>query len=175
MVIIMELKDVKIILKRIQINYPNFIVDSYVQSEWYRELKDYCLEDVMQKLEQHFRSEQYGNSIPKVYFLTKYLKKSSEKKEIDKNRLITSCPLCGENISLAEFENHYDRCSSIEYLNRKSLKFFGKEIDKNKYKNMSDEQFYNIYDKFLQTVYKSEDNPKEKESIANYLRGFDNE
>ena len=70
----MELKDVKIILKRIQVNYPNFIVDSYVQSEWYRELKDYCLEDVMQKLEQHFRSEQYGNSIPKVYFLKKYLR-----------------------------------------------------------------------------------------------------
>ena len=75
MVVIMELKDVKMVLKRIQVNYPNFIVDGYVQSEWYRELKDYCLEDVMQKLEQHFRSEQYGNSIPKVYFLTKYLNK----------------------------------------------------------------------------------------------------
>lgn len=171
----MELKDVKMILKRIQVNYPNFVVDGYVQSEWYRELKDYCLEDVMQKLEQHFRSEQYGNSIPKVYFLTKYLKKAKEKKEVDKGRILTTCTLCGDTISLAEFDKHYERCSNIDYLNRKSLKFFNKEIDKSKYKNMIDEEFNAIYDKFLPIVYKNEDNPKEKNAIENYLKGFGNE
>lgn len=171
----MELKDVKMVLKRIQVNYPNFVLDGYVQSEWYRELKDYCLEDVMQKLEQHFRSEQYGNSIPKVYFLTKYLKKANEKKEIDKEKILTICPLCGETISLAEFDKHHDRCCSIDYLNRKSIKLYNKEINKEKYKNMSEEEFYNIYDKFIKIVYESAENIKEKNAIKKYIYGDEDE
>ena len=71
----MERKQVVDLLKRIKYNYNEFIVDDYTITEWYKELKDYELEDVMDKLDQHFRSEQYGKQPPKVYFLTKYLTK----------------------------------------------------------------------------------------------------
>ena len=48
----MELKDVKVILNRIKVNYPTFVNDDYTRTEWYKELKDYSLDDVMEKLEQ---------------------------------------------------------------------------------------------------------------------------
>ena len=54
----MERKQVVDLLKRIKYNYNEFIVDDYTITEWYKELKDYELEDVMDKLDQHFRSEQ---------------------------------------------------------------------------------------------------------------------
>ena len=167
----MELKDVKLILNRIKVNYPNFVNDDYTRSEWYRELKDYSLEDVMDKLEQHFRSEQYGNSIPKVYFLTKYLTKVKEKgKKIDG---FLQCQLCGKWISMDDFEQHYDRCSSIDYLNRQSIKYFDKEIDKEKYYYLSDEMFNEKYNKVANYVLNHTKDNEEINYLSKYLDGIE--
>lgn len=167
----MELKDVKLILNRIKVNYPNFVNDDYTRSEWYRELKDYSLEDVMDKLEQHFRSEQYGNSIPKVYFLTKYLTKAKEKgKKLDG---FLQCQLCGKWINMDDFEKHYDRCSSIDYLNRQSIKYFDKEIDKEKYYYLSDEMFNEKYNKVANYVLNHTKDNDEINYLSKYLDGLE--
>ena len=139
----MELKDVKIILNRIKVNYPTFVNDDYTRSEWYNELKDYSLNDVMEKLEQHFRSEQYGNSIPKVYFLTKYLTKEKEKDIKENIKYI--CNLCGKPVSLELSDEHYDRCSSIDYLIKVSNKYFNKQLNREKLEQASDDAFDNYY------------------------------
>ena len=68
----MEKKDVIKIMTRIKKNYNEFINDDYTINEWFKELKDYDFEDVMKKIEEHLRSEQYGSKPPRVYFLTKY-------------------------------------------------------------------------------------------------------
>ena len=163
----MELKDVKLILNRIKVNYPNFVNDDYTRSEWYRELKDYSLEDVMEKLEQHFRSEQYGNQIPKVYFLTKYLKKEKDKDKIE--NVFVGCQICGKSIELKEYDKHYDRCSSIDYLNRQSVKYFNKEIDKEKYYLIDDNTFKEKYDKVLNYVLHNTRNNDEINYISKYF------
>lgn len=163
----MELKDVKTILARIKSNYPTFMNDDYTRSEWYRELKDYSLEDVMEKLEQHFRSEQYGNQIPKVYFLTKYLTKEKDKDK--KKEIYVRCSLCGKTIQLEEYDKHYDRCSSIDYLNRQSIKYFDREIDKEKYYYLEDNVFQEKYDKVLKYVLSNTTNPDELNYIGKYF------
>lgn len=164
----MELKDVKTILTRIKVNYPNFVNDDYTRSEWYKELKDYSLDDVMEKLEQHFRSEQYGNQIPKVYFLTKYLTKEKEKNI--KQDIMVRCQLCGKGVDLDEYDKHYNRCSSIEYLNKQSIKYFNKEIDKEKYFLIDDETFQEKYDKVLNYVLHNTDNLDEIKYINLYFK-----
>ena len=166
----MELKDVKIVLKRIEINYPSFVNDDYTRSEWYRELKDYTLEDVMEKLEQHFRSEQYGNQIPKVYFLTKYLTK-----EQDKGKELTGserCHVCNKWINIKEFEKHFDRCSSVDYLNRRNIQHFNKPIDKEKYMIMEQKEFDEKYNKMCYYIYEHTQDPREKECLEHYLMGL---
>lgn len=163
----MELKDVKTILTRIKVNYPNFVNDDYTRSEWYRELKDYSLDDVMEKLEQHFRSEQYGNQIPKVYFLTKYLTKEKEKNI--KQDIMVRCQLCGKGVDFDEYDKHYNRCSSIDYLNRQSIKYFDKEIDKEKFYLIDDDTFQEKYDKVLNYVLNHTENEDEIKYISKYF------
>lgn len=169
----MELKDVKTILTRIKVNYPNFVNDDYTRSEWYKELKDYSLEDVMEKLEQHFRSEQYANQIPKVYFLTKYLTKEKEKnKPLD---ILLECSICHKFIDYNEYENHFDRCSSINYFDNQYFKYFKKRLEENQKEKLyliSNDLFDEKYDKMLQYVLDNTDNKDEIKNITNYFNSI---
>lgn len=169
----MELKDVKMILNRIKVNYPTFVNDDYTRSEWYKELKDYSLEDVMKKLEQHFRSEQYGNSIPKVYFLTKYLTKEKEKNT--KENISYICPFCKKSISLELYEKHYNKCSSIDYLMNLSKKYFGKPLNKEKLEQADDDVFEKYYWDFSYKLLGilEKDTPEYK-SLENKIKSHEN-
>lgn len=167
----MELKDVKTILNRIKVNYPTFVNDDYTRSEWYNELKDYSLNDVMEKLEQHFRSEMYGNSIPKVYFLTKYLTK--EKDKLKENKFVISCSICGKHITSDDMEEHYNRCLSIDYLMRNSEKYFNKKLNREKLEQADDETFNKYYWNFCQKLLPLvNDNPVFRKSLENKLEIF---
>lgn len=160
----MELKETKMVLKRIQNNYSSFVVDNYLQSEWHKELSKYDLEDVMEKLEQHFRSEQYGNQIPKLYYLTKYLKTTKEKQE-EKVEYIY-CNLCHEAFRIDEFDEHYDRCSSVNYFLKQYKKYFEKYLEREKLMNMSEEEFETNYAKLLKIVMERTTDEKESRRIS---------
>nr|DAU14528.1 MAG TPA: Loader and inhibitor of phage G40P [Caudoviricetes sp.] len=165
--VLMELKDVKTILKRIEINYPNFLNDTYTQAEWYKELKDYSLEDVMGKLEQHFRSEQYGNTIPKVYFLTKYLTKEQEK-GLEKKYYVR-CQYCNASVLLSDYDKHSSRCRSIKYIQKQANKYANAEIDEEELRALDDESFNNYYNKVLKIVEKHTMESNEKRIIGKIL------
>lgn len=166
----MELKEVSMLLKRIKSHYQEFIVDDFKVNEWYKELKDYSLDDVMEKLEQHLKSEQYGNQIPKVYFLTKYLTKEQDKTK----KLIGSkqCNICHKFIGIDDFETHFDRCSSVDYLNRRSIDYFEKPIDKEKYMNMEQRLFDEKYNKMCYYIFEHTQNAQEKYCLEHYLMGL---
>ena len=163
----MERKDVQTILKRIKTNYSDFVLDDYTTSEWYKELKDYDLEDVMDKLEQHFRSEQYGSQPPKVYFLTKYLVKTKDKNKNENIKVY--CPICKGIVDLKEFNEHYDRCLSVEYLNDNNIKYFQKEVDKEKYRQMGEQEFRIKYNKFCEYILENTKSEEEKENLYRYF------
>lgn len=165
----MERKDVQILMKRIKNNYNEFIIDDYSISEWYKELKDYSLEDVMNKLEQHFRSEQYGNHPPKVYFLTKYLTKEKDKIKSKTSGIVVRCQICNDVIPYDEYDGHYGRCLSIEYLEKNNMKYFGKGIDKEKYKKMSEQEFQMKYNKFCEFILEKTENEEERKNLMNYF------
>lgn len=166
----MELKDVKTILKRIEINYPKFVNDSYTQSEWYRELKDYDLDDVMGKLENHFRSEQYGNQPPKVYFLTKYLTKTKDKNEDEDYD--TFCVVCGKRINHKLFDEHFDRCLSVQYVLRQYRRFnIPNPPTKKVLYQMDQHEFDERYKRLLMYVQKFSTNEDEKWVIDKILNG----
>lgn len=164
----MELKDVKTILNRIKVNYPTFVNDDFTRSEWYNELKDYSLNDVMEKLEQHFRSEIYGNSIPKVYFLTKYLTKEKDKGSTKK--YIIACSKCGERVSSDEIEKHYERCNSVQFLIDNSKKYLSKNLNRQKLMEADDKTFRGYYYKACEEIMPLiEDNGMKKKCFENIL------
>lgn len=163
----MEKKDVETLLKRIKYNYNEFRIDDYTMVEWYKELKDYSLEDVMDKLEQHFRNEQYGNSVPKVYFLTKYLVKEKEKKSIQ--QLNVRCQYCNEVVKFEDYDKHSSRCRSIKYIQKQALKYAGREIDEEELRMLDDQSFEAYYNKVLAIVDNNTKDDTEKRIIRKLL------
>ena len=166
----MEKKQVINFMQRIKSHYQEFIIDDFKIDEWYKELKDYSEEDVNKKLDNHLNSEEYGNQIPKVYFLTKYLTKEQDKN----NELVGSqqCNVCHKFIDIKEFETHFDRCSSVDYLNRRSIDYFKKPIDKEKYMNMEQRLFDEKYNKMCYYIFEHTQNAQEKYCLEHYLMGL---
>lgn len=162
----MERKEVQSLMRRIKTNYNEFVIDDYSVSEWYKELKDYDLKDVMEKLEQHFRSETYGSQAPKVYFLTKYLTKTQDKNK--KNEYLVRCEICGAVISLNDYDKHRRRCQQLEYLEKKSKELLGKDFNKEKAKVLSEETFNKLYDSLVDKFYDKETG-KEKDYLRNEI------
>lgn len=154
-------------MQRIKSHYQEFVIDDYKFDEWYKELKNYDLEDVNQKLDQHLKSEEYYNQVPKLYFLTKYLTPIN-KKGIKKN-IIVCCPICNREVNFENFDNHYGRCSSIRFINLQSIKYKGTGIDINMYQQMTDEKFEEKYDEICEFLLKQPDYLVDKKYIQNYL------
>lgn len=150
----MTYSDTKEVLRRIKSNYQSFVNDDYVLKEWYKELKDYDIEDVMNKLEEHMRSADYGSTIPKLYFLTKYLKKSNEKGLTEKYNIC--CKFCNRYVPQDIFNKHYERCLDIDFIVSIRKKHFDIEISQEmieRFRNMDDELFQVKYLEFLNNVY----------------------
>lgn len=162
----------KAFMHRIKSHYPEFIIDQFKFEEWHKELKDYEYKELNEKLEQHLRSEEFGDSVPKLYYLTRYLTKTSEKKEVKYYK--SNCRYCNKKIRTnqdteEELRKHEDRCRSVDYINKKRIEYKGQELDKEKYRNLSQEDFDNRYDAILGFVYKHTEDENEKKFIENYL------
>lgn len=105
----MTFEELKEILTNIKAHYQNFAIYDYVIEEWYKVLKDYEFDDVMESLVEHLTSDN-SNELPKVYQLVKYLTPKHLKKKSDNKRFLVACNLCDRWMSLAEFDKHYDKC-----------------------------------------------------------------
>lgn len=160
----MNKKEVATLLKRIQIHYPSFIVDDFAIDEWYKELKDYSLEDVNEKLEQHLRNEEYSKSIPKMYFLTKFITKVQDKGKDHKYYLF--CPICNECVRGENFDTHYGRCNSTRYIIKQTKKYLNKDLNRDVLMNMQEEEFNEKYDKLLKIIQRGTDDQREEDIIG---------
>jgi len=104
-------------MKKIKANYSDFPMEDYVINEWYDRLKPYDVDDVYLKLDQHLKGERCQEK-PKIHYITKYLKYPSEKgKSVDD--YLVDCNLCHKTMKYSEYNDHYEKCSSINYLRRK--------------------------------------------------------
>ena len=68
-VIQMTKEQTKNLFRRIKSHYQEFTVDDFKVDEWHKELKDYDYDDVTKRFELHLNSEDYGQVIPKLWFL----------------------------------------------------------------------------------------------------------
>ena len=138
-------------MKRIKSHYQEFVIDEFKQSEWYKELKKYDYEDVNKKFEEHLKSEIYGEHIPKLYFLTKYLIPSNKKGEIKEYTVY--CQICNRAVDYKEYDLHYGRCSSIAYIKKQMKKLFNKDlVDEEQLYKIPLEDFNKRYDQFLHQI-----------------------
>ena len=166
----MTREESKNLMKRIKEHYQDFIVDEGKIDEWHKYLKDYSYSDVSKKLDEHLSSQEYGQYIPKVAFLVKYLTKEEDKGKIEDYKI--QCYLCKKFIKNSEYQEHFSRCSSINYMNRQRYKYFRKEFDETAIKqlwNMSEETFRKKYREMLEFIKENTEDEYEKERVTAIL------
>lgn len=143
----MNKKETMEFLKRIKSHYQEFVIDDFKAKEWHSELEKYDAADVNIKFEEHLKSEIYGEQIPKLFFLTKYLIPTSEKGKVIHN--IVSCPSCNKLMLDRDLESHSQRCLESNSIVRDMKKYFGIEVDKNQLMQMHDDDFEKAYQRYL--------------------------
>lgn len=159
----MTIQETSQLMERIKQHYQEFIIDDYKIDEWFKELSKYDYSEVNNRLDQHLRSEQYGQNIPKLFFLTKNLLTLEQKES--HSEYIVICSICRQRMKFQEYEKHFSRCSSIEFLEQQAKKYELNNFNKDVFKKMAQVEFDRIYDKVLKYVYANTKDENEKKRI----------
>lgn len=139
--------------------------DGDIVKDWYKVLKNYDFSDMTKSLDYYM--ENYTEYAPKVYNLTKGYQTIETKHLLD--HAYTRCMFCGKVIKLGD-TTHEDKCRSIEFIKSAVRRFKNQEIDLEKYRNMSDEEFNKYYQAAQKLVYENTTNQKEKAMLEEYLK-----
>lgn len=153
----MTIRETNEFMERIKSHYQEFIIDDFKIKEWHRELSNYDAEDVNKKLEEHLKSEVYGDQIPKLYFLTKYLIPTNVKGKTVHHTV--ECQLCGQSVFDDDYDKHYKRCSSSTTIVRDLKKYFNMTVDYQKLMFLGEDTFESVYVKYLNKMLDAEDLP----------------
>ena len=159
----MEIQETIKTMERIKQHYQDFIIDDYKIDEWHSELCKYDFKEVNEKIDQHMRSEQYGQYIPKIYFLTRNLKTLEQKAE--KKEYTVICPHCRAYMDYEKYDKHIERCNSVEFIQQQCDRFELKPIDKEQFRKMPQVQFDEYYNKVLDLIYRKTTDEKELNRI----------
>ena len=146
----MEKKDTIKFMQRIKSHYQDFIIDDFKIDDWHKELKNYDFEDVDLKLDEHLRNEFFGDKIPKLYFLTKYLIPTDEKGKI--KHYTVRCQNCGAMVFDNDYDKHYSRCSSTMTIIRDMKRYFNIEVDFEEITKFSENKFEELYKKYCEKM-----------------------
>lgn len=159
----------------IKSNYTNFEL-SDPQMKWWKEfLLPYDFKDIKKSLEYHLEGE-YGDRIPKPYWLTKRCLTQEEK--ANKKKTFMICPFCKKKyefpIDKQKWNKCYERCSSIDYIlmmsKRLNLNYI--EIFNGNIKTMKLSEINEKYIHFIEEVYSHKEKLTEDENkyLLNVLK-----
>ena len=153
-------------MERIKSYYQEFVVDKFKIEEWHNFLSKYSFEDVNRKLDEHLNSETYGNYIPKINFLTKFLKTEEEKE--NEQEVFVMCPFCKKSLSLNDYSKHVARHNSVNYVKSREH-FLRKKHDDQKLLNANEFDFEVFYNCFLEELYEKIEDEDEKHRLKNII------
>ena len=141
----MEKNEVKKLISKIKAYYYYFALEKDSMQEWFDKLENYDFVDVSKKVEEHLKSEE-AKEPPKLHYLTKNIL-TTKQKEQAKNGYLVECNLCHRWMPIEEYDNHYDRCLSIEYL-IKIAKTKNENIKREDLENCREDVLNRLYNKY---------------------------
>ena len=169
----MSLEQIDVLLSRIKVHRPFFMKDMkkddqvLLKKEWYKILINYDNIEVNEELDKYFSDLDNDNKNPTVYSLISNLSKVSDKQINDDVRVY--CKICNANIGLKNYQKHYDRCSSIEYLSKMAFKYLNMKLRKEELRSLSDEEFEKLYWECCNSLLKRIENPIELHFLKNSI------
>ena len=144
--------EVKQILDKIKAFRQFFEITNNLMDEWIKILTPYRYEDVNKRLDEYFRDTSTFGQYPDAYYLTKYLKTEEELSKTQE--VIARCPICNEQLPYNDLDEHYDRCSSIDYVIVQSEKYLNRSFGKEKLWAMDKSTFDKFYIKVCEEIFK---------------------
>lgn len=163
----MTREETTMIVDRIQTHRQYFLVTDKVYREWGKILEPYDYIDVDKELTEFLQNgENYGKA-PEAYQLVKRLLKTSEKSL--NNDIIVFCKICNKEISLEKYDEHFNKCSSIQYVIDNHEKYYDKKISREKLMELDDKTFDSMYWKFSKQLLEKLTTGKEKDSLIRTL------
>ena len=163
----MSRKEVTDLLEKIQAYRQSFLITNVLINEWCRILEPYDYLDVDKKLDEYFQNGDNFGRYPDVYYLTKYLKKHDEKLKIGIN--YARCQICGDLIDIQEYDNHFEKCNSVDYLCRMSKKYYNKNLNRQKMMSSDKKEFEKYYWNFCEKLVDEMDNNFQKHLLENSI------
>lgn len=159
--------ETKQIVDKIQVYRQSFLITNNVYQEWFRVLESYDYEDVDKKLDDFFQNGDNFGRYPDVYYLTKYLKKHDDK--LKNGITYVRCQNCQQIIEFDKYGEHFDRCSSIEYLAKMSIRIYDRKLNKNKLFGLNNDEFEQKYWKFCEQIISCLEDGQEKYNLRNSI------
>jgi len=133
------------IIKKIKAYYYYFELDKDSTRIWTDKMQPYSFEDVDRKVEEHITGEDRQNP-PRIQDLLRFLL-TEEQKAKSKEEYLVNCNLCGRLMPFKEYETHYDKCLSFEYLIARAKKEH-KEITREQLENTRQDVLNKLYEKY---------------------------
>lgn len=135
-----------------------------IVNDWFKVLKQFDFKDITNSLDYYMKN--YTEYPPKVYDLIKGYKTIESKKILETAK--TKCMFCGEVINLDDTK-HENKCRSIEFIKSAVRRFKNQDIDKERYRNMSDEEFKKYHLSAVKLVIDNSNNELEVKMWRKYL------
>ncbi|MDD2208154.1 MAG: hypothetical protein PHG03_00115 [Bacilli bacterium] len=168
----MNREEIKTLFKRIKANYDIFSVSKEKLDEWEKILKGYTTWGVNRNLDEYLRE---GKDTPPIAInlINEFIKVPNPNVNYK-----TSCKICGRIIDL-EYTTHENRCRSIDYITKKTTKYFLDKLPdlnaqlKELY-DMSENAFDLFYKKFMKQLLNQDIDLEEKNLIKKILSDTEN-
>lgn len=155
-----------LILRHMSFSLPNFNYrEAEILETWHSIFKDYDYNDVFKKVNCLLEEDRFQYQAPTPQFVVRDLRKIAEKKKLNSYKVF--CQICNRlHNSYDEQVQHFDRCSSVDYIFRQ-YKRFNKVCSKTKKDlfEMSDSKFKEYYELILKWVQEKSTNLEEKTRI----------
>ena len=160
-----EVKDLLMIIDRCY--KTDLSTDKDIINDWYKVLQKYELGDIMKSLDEYMKFN--TNYPPKFYDLTRGYQTIEEKKILENAK--TRCQFCG---AVIDYDNkmHEERCLSIQFIASAVRRFKNQEIDFERYKKMSDEEFNKYHLSAVKMVVEKSNNKLEVAMWKKYLENL---
>lgn len=164
----MNNQQIKELLEKIDIHYnTEYSKNKNLIKEWTKELRKYDSEDINRRLEEHLKGE-FSNSSPKLYYLTKGLFTPEQK--IQMTNIFTNCNICGKEVNVKNYDEHYEKCSHIDFIKINVKKYCNQDINIEEYWNMNEEELKKRWEKIAKIILKKSDNSILKICLENYFK-----
>lgn len=139
------------LMERIKNIYSMFSYDENKLNEWYRFLKNYTNESVLENYDKYVLE-----GLERPPLVAELIRNADKVNEEAKPPVYIQCDICRKKLLIGEddwdiFEKHHRKCSKIDFIDRQTQKTLGEVINKDEYYAMSDDELDSIYRKVMDT------------------------